>query len=408
MLAVATSLAGLEARVLGQESEGTTAADAEQTSQAAAEETTDTQSQQPNAEPTAQASASAEAGTDQSAASADSTANTSDSAAGETPTSNAGTSSVPPPDPQREVQAGAAQSRDQATQRQDRPAGNQHGDDAQQSGRGTFDAAARGRAELDARHRSDRTHDIDFGIRFGAVAGRGLTIQTIEQDSLFFDSGLRRGDVVLSVYGRPLRSEMEFVRFIRRYPGQRIPVIVLRDGRHETIYITYRQDAFPAEPPVAYGQQPVGSQAYLGVTFEAQVPNGALVRSVVPDSPAAHAGLRAGDMIVALNGEPVSTYRDAIEVISMMRPGDRMAISFSRRIENETQALLAARPGTTVHTAARPTDASVYSDAAPAPTAEPQRIEVGPGDVNNRPQPLDRDRPADRPVRDRLLPRLLD
>jgi membrane-associated protease RseP (regulator of RpoE activity) len=185
-------------------------------------------------------------------------------------------------------------------------------------------------------------------------------------------------------------------------------VIVLRDGRHDTIYITYRQDALPAEPPVAYDQQRAGSQAYLGVMFDAQVRDAALVLSVVPDSPAAHAGLRAGDMIVALNSEPVSTYHDAIQVISMMRPGDRMAISYSRRVENETQALLAARPGATVHTAARPPDVAIESNTAPVPPAEPQPIEVPPAN-DNQPQLLDRDRGTDRPIRNRpLLPRLLD
>ena len=49
---------------------------------------------------------------------------------------------------------------------------------------------------------------------------------------------------------------------------------------------------------------------HLGPYFGAADGEGVLVRSVQPDSPAAKAGLKAGDVIVKLNDQPVHSVAD--------------------------------------------------------------------------------------------------
>jgi membrane-associated protease RseP (regulator of RpoE activity) len=135
--------------------------------------------------------------------------------------------------------------------------------------------------------------------------------------------------------------------------------------------------------------------------FDVQAPDAAIVRDVTPGSPAEHAGLRPGDMIVALNGQRVSSHQHAIQVIRMMRPGDQLMIDFSRRVNDQTQALLGNRPGEPVRTATAP-DQRYEQDVAPMP--EPIYRDR-PGDVP--PGEFDRERGIRRPLRDRpLLPRL--
>jgi S1-C subfamily serine protease len=158
----------------------------------------------------------------------------------------------------------------------------------------------RDQADVQSRSRNNRVQNVNLGIRFGAVGRRGLTVETIERDSLFFDSGLRRGDVIVSVYGRPIRSEVDFVTLVRSRPGVAIPVVVFRDGREEIIYLTYQHEIVPVEPVVVYhAPQVVGAPGFLGVMFDTEIPEAAIVRSVFPDSPAARTGLRAGDKIIA-------------------------------------------------------------------------------------------------------------
>jgi S1-C subfamily serine protease len=203
----------------------------------------------------------------------------------------------------------------------------------------------------------------------------------IERNSLFFDSGLRRGDVILSVHGRPIRTEAELVALVRSRPGVPIPVVVLRDGREETIYVTYRQQVIQPAPVVVLQQpqvQVMDAPGFLGVMFDTEIPEAAIVRSVFPDSPAGRTGLRAGDRIVALNGEAVSTYRSAVEMIDRMRAGEPLVITFTREVQNQAETVLAPQPGTTVRTASRPIDIRVSPAPAPVVVEQPAEVRVAP------------------------------
>jgi serine protease Do len=59
----------------------------------------------------------------------------------------------------------------------------------------------------------------------------------------------------------------------------------------------------------------------LADSFGLAGPSGALISSVDPDSPAAKAGLEAGDVIVKLNGEPVTVSGRMPAEVARMKPG---------------------------------------------------------------------------------------
>jgi hypothetical protein len=79
---------------------------------------------------------------------------------------------------------------------------------------------------------------------------------------------------------------------------------------------------------------------YLGITFDPEYADAAVVRSVVPGGPAEHAGIQPGDTIDAVNDESVSSYRDAYAIVDALRPGEIVDIDFSRRVSGRTQAVL--------------------------------------------------------------------
>ncbi len=83
----------------------------------------------------------------------------------------------------------------------------------------------------------------------------------------------------------------------------------------------------------------------LGAYFGAK-DGGALVESVVADSPAAKAGFQAGDVILALGGEPVADPDDVITTVRGMAKGDQLEAKVLRKGKEMTlKAELAEREG---------------------------------------------------------------
>jgi serine protease Do len=97
-------------------------------------------------------------------------------------------------------------------------------------------------------------------------------------------------------------------------------------------------------------------RAYLGVMSEQVTPalakafhadrvGGALVSSVSPDSPAAHAGIEKGDIILSVNGQPVADSAQLAMHISLMQPGTDVTVKVLRDgAERTVNARLAELP----------------------------------------------------------------
>jgi serine protease Do len=58
--------------------------------------------------------------------------------------------------------------------------------------------------------------------------------------------------------------------------------------------------------------------------------SGALIASVTPDSPASRAGLKQGDVVTAVNGQPVESGSDLQVVVSEVAPGSKIQLQVER------------------------------------------------------------------------------
>ena len=73
---------------------------------------------------------------------------------------------------------------------------------------------------------------------------------------------------------------------------------------------------------------------------------GILLGGVTAGSPAAKAGLKKGDLIVAMGGEPVVDLREMVEVLRSHRAGDEIEVVYWRgNEEKKVKVTLGARPG---------------------------------------------------------------
>ena len=76
-----------------------------------------------------------------------------------------------------------------------------------------------------------------------------------------------------------------------------------------------------------------------------------VVLSVLPDSPASKAGLRAhnvtppGDIILAIDGEPVDDWDDLLRILGALEPGQRVRLGITRDGSRmDISLVLEARP----------------------------------------------------------------
>jgi S1-C subfamily serine protease len=88
--------------------------------------------------------------------------------------------------------------------------------------------------------------------------------------------------------------------------------------------------------------------SYLGVsTTQAAGTTGALVGSVAASGPAASAGLKAGDIVTAIDGKQIAGSGDLVAAIAARAPGDRIQLSVHRGSNTLTlTATLGTQPAT--------------------------------------------------------------
>src|SRR5437868_6983396 len=117
-------------------------------------------------------------------------------------------------------------------------------------------------------------------------------------------AGLKGGDKILSVDGHAVTrfggmSEDSISWRIVRSEGETIPITVERNADGKTRLITV--EAKPIVPQTRAWWQRKGLRQIEIVPAETP-----LVARVLPDSPAAKAGIQANDLIVGINGKPRS------------------------------------------------------------------------------------------------------
>jgi len=101
------------------------------------------------------------------------------------------------------------------------------------------------------------------------------------------------------------------------------------------------------------------TRGYLGVMIQEVTPDlakafglpsaeGALVGDVTPDSPGGRAGLQKGDVVVAMNGQPISDFQDLRLRISQSAPGETVKLQVVRnKDKRELTATLGELPNET-------------------------------------------------------------
>jgi PDZ domain len=156
----------------------------------------------------------------------------------------------------------------------------------------------------------------DIGIWFNRANRDGLVIADVSTRGPIARFGFREGDRIVSVNGRRVASESEFIDFLLNSNAYRVEVIVVRDGREETIFVE------PAVLTEEYSYVEAEPIEQFGVVLDDRYDDRIVVWKVIPRSPAYYAGIREGDVITTLGGRPFTTRTEFERGIGELRSGE--------------------------------------------------------------------------------------
>ncbi|TDX22205.1 serine protease Do [Modicisalibacter xianhensis] len=168
----------------------------------------------------------------------------------------------------------------------------------------------------------------DLAESFGLEGVRGALIAEVARDSPAAEAGLQAGDIILSVNNEQVERFSNLPRLIGRVsPGGDAELEVLRDG--ERIDETVTVGDWPKDGTQAAMSDGMNdTQTRLGIAvapLEPEVlernnlPSGVRVTAVAPSGVAADAGVRAGDIIVALNQQAIDSPERLAEVFALIK-----------------------------------------------------------------------------------------
>ena len=203
----------------------------------------------------------------------------------------------------------------------------------------------------------------------------GAVVEDVAEGSAAETAGLRKGDVIVEFDGERVRSARQLTRLVSETPeGRKVAAVVLRDGQKTTVSLElqpgggtvfeklheledwgrnfpFELPARPARPPRASPRSDVqppaswgdnlfsGGAGRLGISVDdlsSQLAeyfgtkDGVLVTSVQDGSLGARAGLKAGDVITALNGSAIRNPAELRRRLQAMSEGEEFTIAVMR------------------------------------------------------------------------------
>src|SRR5688572_27362704 len=143
---------------------------------------------------------------------------------------------------------------------------------------------------------------------FGLDRPRGALVASVEDGSPADKAGLKAGDVLLAVEGKTIERSAEVPLVVAAVkPGSKVTFDVWRDGKKQTLGVTVGAIKAEQVAAAAQGEKGAVDTGKLGLAVR-QSEDGLVVENA--SGPSARAGIRAGDVVTAVNGRPVKSVAD--------------------------------------------------------------------------------------------------
>jgi serine protease Do len=169
----------------------------------------------------------------------------------------------------------------------------------------------------------------------GVTDRRGALVSQVERGGPADRAGVQPGDVIVEFNGQPVAGNDDLVeRVVRTAPGTTVPLRVIRDREARSLNVVIQElDLEGEQQRVAQAETETGTASGFGMTLQDLTPevarqlevpggtSGAVITQLEPRGSAAQAGLRVRDVIIAVNGTPVSGAADASRALQRVESG---------------------------------------------------------------------------------------
>lgn len=154
----------------------------------------------------------------------------------------------------------------------------------------------------------------------------GIIVGQVVNDGPAGKAGIQPGDIIYEVADKDVKKPSDLANIIGlKNPGEKVLVKYYRDGKSKSSSIkvgswenednSSGNQATPEEKEAPFGLSLVPNTSDTRKKYDASRKNGAFISEVEPNSPAARAGLREGDLILTANGKKISNVGDALKAL---------------------------------------------------------------------------------------------
>jgi S1-C subfamily serine protease len=142
------------------------------------------------------------------------------------------------------------------------------------------------------------------------------------------EAQLQRGDFILAVDGQEISDPQQLIQIVEnKQPGDKLDLTIWRNGEK-----LEREATLGAQTEEARR----ANRAWLGVGLSGEPGRGVAINEVRPQSPAAQAGLQAGDVLLALNGQKIDSVQQVIQRVHQLSPGEKVELKINRDGQEQT------------------------------------------------------------------------
>jgi S1-C subfamily serine protease len=180
---------------------------------------------------------------------------------------------------------------------------------------------------------------LGVGMKAGSAFVEAPQIVTVWPGSPAAEALWKADDVIIAVNGKPVSTQSQLQFFTKpAYAGDTLTVS-LRRGKGD------KAEEIDTEITLAGKLDPY-HHAFLGIrpaiASKEKEPKGVIVDGVWPDSPAAKAGVKAGDLLTKLGDTETSNLASALSAIRALQVGDEVKLTVAR---DDNEISLAAKLG---------------------------------------------------------------